>query len=540
MQRDIMEYDVVIVGAGPAGLATAIHLKQLAEQHNQQLSICLLDKGSEVGSHIISGCVMNPLALTELIPNWRELNFPVATSVTSDKLVFLTPTNRVNLPIPSDWSNWGNYIISLSQLCRRLAEYAEGLGIEIYPGFAASAPIIEEGILKGVITGDMGRARDGRAGANFQAGVEIRAQQTIFAEGCRGSVTKQVMQHFNLNARATPQTYGLGIKEIWRVDSRQHIPGTVVHSLGYPLDNSTYGGGFIYHLADNLVSIGLVTALDYTNPYLSPYEEFQRFKQHPQLRGLLEGGERLEYGARTVVEGGLQALPQLSFPGGILVGDSAGFLNVPKIKGVHNAIKSGILGAKAVFSAVTQAQSEASSYEQLFKESWLYADLYAVRNIRPAFRYGRMLGLLYSAVEKYILRGNVPWTFKIKQSDHQCLQHKSRFKAPDYLPYDNKLSFDKASSIHLANLTHDDSQPLHLLLRDKQIPIQINLIDYHAPETNFCPAGVYEIVKQQGQATLQINSQNCVHCKACDIKDPNQHITWVVPEAGSGPQYSDM
>lgn len=540
MQRDIMQYDIVIIGAGPAGLASAIHLKQLAEQSGKELNVCIIDKGSEVGSHIISGCVMNPIGLTELIPNWKDLNFPVSTQVSTDELLFLTSTKSIKMPLPKDWQNYGNYVISLSQLCRRLAEYAEGLGVEIYPGFAAKEPLIEDGVLKGIITGDVGIDRNGQPTANYQAGIEIRAKQTIFAEGCRGSVTKQVMAYYNLNQNSQPQTYGLGIKEIWRIDSRKHIPGSVTHTIGYPLDNSTYGGGFIYHLQDNLVAIGLVTALDYKNPYLSPYEEFQRFKLHPQVKALVENGERLEYGARTVVEGGIQALPKLSFPGGVLVGDCAGFLNVPKIKGVHNAIKSGILAAKAVFSAINQNKAEAVIYKELFEQSWLYHDLFQVRNIRPAFQYGRIIGILYAAFEKFILRRNVPWTFQIKHSDRECLGHKSKFKAFDYKPYDNKITFDKASSVHLANVVHDDNQPLHLKLKDKSVPIQINLYDYNAPETRYCPAGVYEIIKQQGAPKLQINAQNCVHCKACDIKDPTDNIVWTIPEAGAGPQYSDM
>ncbi len=540
MQRDVMEYDVVIVGAGPSGLASAIHLKQLAAQNGKEINVCLLDKGSEVGSHIISGAVMNPIGLTELVPNWKDLNFPVTTPVAEDKLLWLTKDKSLKMPLPKDWHNFGNYIISLSQLCRRLAEYAESLGVEIYPGFAAKETIIEEGIVRGIITGDMGLERNGNPGPNHQPGIEIRAKQTILAEGCRGSVSKTVLQEFNLTKDRDPQTYGLGIKEIWRIDSKKHVPGSVTHTIGYPLDNSTYGGGFIYHLPDNLIAIGLVTALDYKNPYISPYEEFQRFKLHPKVRELLENGERLEYGARTVVEGGYQALPKLSFPGGVLVGDCAGFLNVPKIKGIHNSIKSGILGAKAVFDAYCSEKTEAANYQTLYEESWLFKDLHEVRNIRPAFQYGRIAGLLYTGFEKYILRGNAPWTLKIKHADNERLEHKSRFKAFTYPAYDNKFTFDKASSVHLANLVHDDSQPIHLKLKNSSLAIEVNLLDYHAPETRYCPAGVYEIVRQQGTPKLQINSQNCVHCKACDIKDPTGNITWTIPEAGSGPQYSDM
>lgn len=540
IERDVMEYDVVIVGAGPAGLAAAIHLKQLAALKVQELSICLLDKGSEVGSHIVSGCVMNPRGLDELIPDWRKLGFPVTTEVKKDKLVYFSKTKQYKLPLPRDWQNYGNYIISLSQLCRKLAEYAESIGVEIYPGFAAKSAIIEDGVLKGILTGDMGTERDGTPGANYQPGVEIRAKQTILAEGCRGSVSKQLIAHFKLDKDSQPQTYGLGIKEIWRVDPKKHRLGHVTHTIGYPLDNQTYGGGFVYHLTNNLVSVGLVTALDYQNPYLSPYEEFQRFKQHPNIRRLLKDGERIEYGARTIVEGGLQALPKLCFPGGILIGDSAGFINVPKVKGVHNAIKSGMLGATAIISAIEKNSPIANSYPDLFRNSWLYKDLNKVRNIRPAFQRGRIFGMLYTAFEKFILRGKAPWTLKIHTHDHLTLQHKSKAERITYPAYDHKITFDKASSVHLANVTHDDDQPIHLQLKDPNTAINTNLMEFAAPETRYCPAGVYEITKKNGQPQLQINAQNCVHCKACDIKDPTQNITWTVPEAGSGPQYSEM
>ncbi len=539
-QRDVMEYDVLIVGAGPAGLATAIHLKHLAQQSKQEISICLLDKGSEVGSHIISGCVMDPRGLDELIPNWRELDFPVTTQVNHEKLVYLTAKNEYSLPAPKDWQNYNNYIISLSQLYRKLGEYAERLGIEIYPGFAASQMIIENNALQGVITGDVGLDRNGEPTTNHQLGMEIRAKFTVLAEGCRGSLTKQVIKHFQLDKNSQPQTYGLGIKEIWRVEPHKHKQGSISHSIGYPLDNQTYGGGFIYHLADNLISIGLVTALDYTNPYLSPYEEFQKFKQHPTIKLLLENGERLEYGARTVVEGGIQALPELSFAGGIIVGDSAGLINVPKIKGVHNAIKSGIIGAISIINAIKTQQKSAANYTNIVKQSWLYQELYAVRNIRPAFQYGRVFGMLYTAFEQFVLRGRAPWTVSIKQPDHLKIKYKSQVNRIEYPDYDRLISFDKSSSIHLSNINHDDNQPLHLRLANDNVAIKINLVDYAAPETRYCPAGVYEITYYDEQPKLQINAQNCVHCKACDIKDPTQNITWVPPESGSGPQYSKM
>lgn len=540
MQRDMMEYDVVIVGAGPAGLASAIRLKQLANRDNRDISVCVLEKGSEVGAHIISGCVMDPRGLNELLPGWQEMDFPVTTIVGEEKLLYLTAKSRINLPIPKQWSSHGCYMISLSQLCRKLAVVAESLGVEIYPGFSAAGPIIENGVLKGIITGDMGVNADGTPGSNYQMGMEIRATQTILAEGCRGSLSKQLIAEFNLDVSAQPQTYGLGIKEVWRVTDEFYRPGKIIHALGYPLDNETYGGGFLYHLNDNLVSVGLVTALDYKNPYLSPYDEFQRFKLHPEIRKVLENGERIEYGARSVVEGGIQALPQLAFPGGVLCGDSAGFINVPRIKGVHNALKSGMLAADAINLALANNARLASDYSRALRRSWLYDELYAVRNIRPAFQYGRLAGILYTGIEQFILRGKVPWTLKIKRADHECLEHKSRFSPKNYLPYDGKITFDKASSVHLANLSHEENQPCHLRLKDQNVPIQTNWVEYASPETRFCPAGVYEIIHQQGKSVFQINAQNCIHCKACDIKDIKQNIQWTVPEGGSGPQYSEM
>lgn len=539
MQREVLNYDVVIVGAGPSGLATAIRLKQLSQA--DELSIAIIDKGSSIGANIISGCVMDPRGLSELIPNWHELDMPVKTKVISEQMLFLTQSKKFKLPIPKNWNNDGNYIVSLSQLCQSLSEYAESLGVEVYPGFSASLPIIENNRVVGIVTSDVGLDKNGNETANYQPGIELRAKQLVIAEGCRGSLAKQIIKHFDLDKNSTPQTYGLGIKEVWQVNPKLHSPGTVIHCLGYPLNNMAYGGGFLYHQENHMVSVGLVTALDYKNPYLSPYEEFQKFKQHPEIKRILEGGKRIEYGARTVVEGGVQALPKLTFAGGVIVGDSAGFLNVAKIKGVHNAIKSGMIAADAIIQCIKQNNVEADNYSTAVLESWLYKDLHKVRNIRPGFNYGLYTGLLYAAIDNYIFKGMAPWTFKNKHKDNEKLENAVPEKVINYPKHDGIYSFDKSSSVHLANISHDENQPCHLILSDKTIPIKINLHKYASPESRYCPAGVYEIMHDKsGEPSLHINSQNCVHCKACDIKDPSQNITWIPPESGSGPQYSEM
>lgn len=555
MAKDVMNYDVVVVGAGPSGLACAIHLKQLALTHKTELSIAILEKGSNVGANVISGCVMDPQGLDELIPNWMDLDFPVKTLVKTDQIRFLTKNSSLKLPTPKKWSNAGNYIISLSGLCRRLAEYAEDLGVEIYPGFAAASVIIENERVVGVVTGDVGISKNGEHGPNYQLGIEIRAKQVVLAEGARGSISKQIMQKFNLENKTCRQTFGLGIKEIWQVNANVHKPGSVSHYIGYPLYNSAYGGGFVYHLQDNLVAVGLVTALDYANPYLSPYEEFQKFKLHPEIRQVLSGGKRLEYGARAINESGLQSLPKLTFPGGVLVGDSAGFVNVPKAKGVHYSIKSGMLAAEAIVLALKEitpsrhhsagldpcSKDISDKYQALLHSSWLYKDLYSVRNVRPAFNRGLCFGLFYAALEHYLFKGKLPWTFKHDVPDNQKLQARMKFKPIKYAAPDGIITFDRLSSVYLANISFDENQPCHLKLRDATIPLKVNLAKFAAPETKYCPAGVYEIVNHQDTGNaLQINAANCVHCKACDIKDPEQNITWTVPEGGSGPQYSYM
>jgi electron-transferring-flavoprotein dehydrogenase len=537
-----MEYDAVIVGAGPSGLGAAIRLKQLSAQHNFDMSVCVLEKGSEVGAHILSGAVLEPRALNELMPDWRQRDAPLYTAAKKDRFVFLSKTRAYTLPTPPQMNNRGNYIISLGNLCRWLGKQAEELGVDIYPGFAAAEVLYHaNGSVKGVATGDMGVGRDGKPTDHYQPGVELHGKQTIFAEGCRGSLTKLLFERFNLYAGADPQTYGIGLKELWEVEPARHEPGFVLHTLGWPLDPRTYGGSFLYHLENNQVAVGFVVGLDYQNPYLSPYDEFQRFKTHPGIRSIFENGRRIAYGARALSEGGFQSIPKLTFPGGLLVGDTAGFLNVAKIKGTHTAMKSGMTAAEAVFNHLHNqaANPEIADYRSRLENSWLWGELYSVRNIRPSFRWGLLGGLAYSALDTYVLRGRAPWTLR-QHADHTQLKPATACTPISYPKPDGKITFDKLSSVFISNTNHEENQRCHLQLKNDALPISVNLALYDAPEQRYCPAGVYEIVREGNQPRLQINAQNCVHCKTCDIKDPLQNINWVVPEGGGGPNYPNM
>lgn len=540
--REVMEYDVLVVGGGPAGLAAAIKLKQLAQAAGRALSVCLIEKGAEVGAHLLSGAVFEPRALNELIPDWQQKGAPLETAVTGDQFYFLTSTRAWRLPTPPTMHNAGNYIISLGALGKWLAAEAEALGVEIYAGFAGAEILFNEhGAVAGVATGDMGLDKHGKPTPHFTAGVELRAKQTVFAEGARGSLTKVLIEKLALARDSQPQTYSLGVKEVWEIAPEKHKKGTVLHTLGWPMDYKTYGGGWLYYFGENKVSVGFVTALDYENPYLSPFEEMQRYKTHPLIKAVLAGGRRIAYGARAIATGGLQALPRLSFNGGVLVGDTAGFLNVPKIKGNHTAMKSGMLAAEAVFDLFTagDGMGEASSYRQRFEQSWLYDELFKVRNIKPAFKYGLLAGLAYAAFDTYVLRGRAPYTLRTR-ADYTTLQAAASVQAISYPKPDGVLTFDRLSSVALTNTYHAEDQPVHLQLRDKAVALQVNAKIYDSPETRYCPAGVYEIVQLADGPHFQINAQNCIHCKSCDIKDPTQNINWVVPEGGGGPNYGEM
>jgi electron-transferring-flavoprotein dehydrogenase len=545
IERESMEFDLLIVGAGPAGLAAAIRAKQKAAAAGMELSVCVIEKAAEVGAHILSGAVMDPRALTELLPDWKTTGAPLDTPVTRDRMFFLSETGARAVPnslLPQSFHNDGNYIVRLGHVVKWLGEQAEALGVEVYAGFAGSSVLFDDDDrVAGVITGDMGVGRDGRPGSAYQPGMALRARYTLFAEGCRGHLGKQIEQHYNLRDGIDPQTYGLGIKELWEVPAAQSEPGLVVHTAGWPLENDTYGGGFIYHLKDNLVAIGYVVGLNYSNPWLSPFEEFQRYKTHPTVRSHIEGGKRLSYGARAIAAGGLQSLPKLVFPGGALIGDDAGFLNAARIKGSHAAIKSGMLAADAAVDALAagRAQDELDAYPAAFRISWLRDELHQTRNFKPYMKKGLWLGSFLFGAEQLLFKGNVPWTLR-NDADHTTLAPAATCTRIDYPKPDGVLTFDRLSSVFLSSTNHEEDQPCHLTLKDAGVPITVNLAAYEAPEQRYCPAGVYEIVCEVDGPRLQINAQNCVHCKTCDIKDPTQNIHWVTPQGGEGPIYNGM
>lgn len=533
--RDSMQYDVVIVGAGPSGLSCAIRLKQL----DPALTVCVLEKGSEVGAHLLSGAAFETRALDELIPDWKDRGAPLTVPVTQDKFMFMTATKTIALPTPPQMNNHGNYIISLGLLGRWLAQQAEALGVEIYPGFAAAEVLYDEsGAVRGVATGDMGIGKDGQRTDQFQPGMELHARQTVFAEGCHGSLTKTLIGKYDLRKDADPQTYAIGIKEIWEVKPENHKKGLTMHTVGWPLDTKTYGGSFIYHADNNQVYIGFVIGLDYANPNLFPFGEMQRFKTHPDVAKLLAGGKRVAYGARALVEGGLQSLPKLTFPGGVLIGDTAGFLNVPKIKGNHTAMKSGMIAAEELVKLLKGNEQECTSYGDAFKKSWVHEELYKARNIRPGFRWGLWAGIIHAGFQTFG-GWRLPYTLR-NHADYKQLKKIDNAAAIDYPKPDNVLTFDRLSSVRLSNTMHEENQPAHLKLKDPSIPVNRNLPEYGEPAQKYCPAAVYEIVEDQGKKRFIINAQNCVHCKTCDIKDPAQNIDWTVPQGGGGPNYSNM
>ena len=547
MQREAMEFDLLIVGGGPAGLAAAIRLKQLAAQHDQEIGVCVIEKGVEIGAHILSGAVMDPRALSELDPDWKENRAPLNVPVQEDRFLFLSERGGWRVPnrlLPGCFRNHGNYVVSLGNVCRWLGKRAEEAGVEIYPGFCGTEVLYDErGAVKGVATGDMGVGRDSQPTDAYQPGTELLAKYTLFAEGCRGQLGKQLEEKFKLREERDPQVYGIGIKELWEVAPAKHQPGLVMHTAGWPLDAETYGGSFLYHAENNEVAVGFVVGLNYSNPYLSPFEEFQRYKTHPLIRGFFQGGKRIAYGARAITAGGFQALPKLIFPGGALIGDDAGFLNASRIKGSHAAIKSGMLAAEAVFDALIagRAGDELSAYPEAYRRSWLYEELYRARNFKPLMSQGLWWGSLVFGIDQTLLRGKAPWTLHLTP-DHIKLKKAAECPPIQYPKPDGVISFDRLSSVFLSNTNHEENQPCHLTLRDPEVPIKVNLALYDAPEQRYCPAGVYEIVRDGdgSDPRLQINAQNCVHCKTCDIKDPTQNIVWVAPQGGEGPVYPNM
>ena len=545
-QRESMQYDVVIVGAGPAGLAAAIRIRQLGAERGGEVSVCVIEKGSEVGAHILSGAVMDPRALAELIPDWQALDAPLDTPVSEDRFLFLTESGALRTPnwlLPDCFRNHGNYVVSLGNVCRWLGRQAENLGVEIFPGFAGVEVLCDDnGAVKGVATGDMGVSRTGEKTDAYQPGIELHAKYTFFAEGCRGQLGKQLEAKYRLREGIDPQVYGIGLKELWEIEPAKHQAGLVIHTAGWPLDRKTYGGSFLYHQANGQLAVGFVVGLGYSNPYLDPYEEFQRYKTHPAIRGFLEGGRRIAYGARAIAAGGLQSLPRLVFPGGALIGDDAGFLNASRIKGSHCAIKSGMLAAQAAFEAIVagRANDALSAYPEAFRRSWLFEELHRARNFKPWMSKGLVLGTLMVGVDQIVFAGRAPWTLHHGHADHETLKKKTEAEPIVYPKADGKLTFDRLSSVFISNTNHNEDQPIHLTLKDPAVPVRINLDLYDGPEQRYCPAGVYEFVGDGTDRRLQINAQNCVHCKTCDIKDPTQNIVWVAPEGGGGPNYPNM